>query len=68
MLSMQQAAMQQNMAFQKARMKDMLKEADELGETIAIMQRMYALMQELAAPPITWSAKLTKWRDHRRVA
>ena len=37
------------MAFQKDRMKDMLKQADELGETIAIMQRMYALMQELAS-------------------
>jgi len=49
MLSMQQAAMLQNMAFQKDRMKDMLKQADELGETIAIMQRMYALMQDLAS-------------------
>lgn len=49
MLSMQQAAMQQNMAFQKDRMSDMLKQADELGETIGIMQRMYALMQELAS-------------------
>ncbi|HEX4390431.1 MAG TPA: RND family transporter [Mycobacterium sp.] len=48
MLSMQQAAMLQNMAFQKDRMNDMLKQADELGETIAIMQRMYALMQDLA--------------------
>jgi RND superfamily putative drug exporter len=49
MLSMQQAAMLQNMAFQKDRMNDMLKQADELGETIAIMQRMYALMQDLAS-------------------
>ena len=32
MLSMQQAAMLQNMAFQKDRMNDMLKQADELGE------------------------------------
>ncbi len=49
LLSMQQAAMLQNMAFQKDRMNDMLKQADELGETIAIMQRMYALMQDLAS-------------------
>ena len=49
MLSMQQAAMLQNMAFQKDRMSDMLKQADELGETIAIMQRMYTLMQDLAS-------------------
>jgi RND superfamily putative drug exporter len=49
MLSMQQAAMLQNMAFQKDRMNDMLKQADELGETIAIMQRMYALMQDLSS-------------------
>jgi putative drug exporter of the RND superfamily len=49
MLSMQQAAMLQNMAFQKDRMNDMKKQADELGETIGIMQHMYALMQELSA-------------------
>ena len=48
MISMQQAAMQQNMTFQKDRMNDMRKQADELGETIGIMQRMYVLMQELA--------------------
>jgi putative drug exporter of the RND superfamily len=48
MLSMQQAAMQQNMAFQKDRMNDMQKQADELGETIGIMQHMYILMQDLA--------------------
>jgi putative drug exporter of the RND superfamily len=47
MISMQQAGMQQNMAFQKDRMADMLKQADQLGETIALMQRMYSLMQEL---------------------
>jgi putative drug exporter of the RND superfamily len=49
MLSMQQAGMLQNMAFQKDRMNDMLKQTDELGETIGIMQRMYALMQDLAS-------------------
>ena len=47
MLSMQQAGMQQNMPFQKARMNDMLKQADELAQTIAIMQHMYGLMQQL---------------------
>jgi RND superfamily putative drug exporter len=33
--------------FQKARMDDMLKQADDLTTTIGIMQRMYALMQQL---------------------
>ena len=49
MLSMQQAAQQQIMPFQQERMNDMLKQADELEETINIMQRMYGLMQQLVA-------------------
>jgi putative drug exporter of the RND superfamily len=47
LLSMTQAAQMQNMAFQKARMNDLLTQADELAKTVAIMQRMYGLLQEL---------------------
>ncbi|EUA56848.1 putative membrane mmpL4 domain protein [Mycobacterium xenopi 4042] len=47
MISMGQASQMQNLAFQKLRMNDMLKQADELAKTISLMQRMYALMQEL---------------------
>lgn len=49
LLSMQQAAQMQIMPFQKARMDDMLQQADELAQTIAIMQHMYVLMQQLVA-------------------
>jgi RND superfamily putative drug exporter len=48
MLSMGQASQLQTLAFQKERMKDMLKQADELSNTISLMQRMYGLMQQLA--------------------
>ena len=47
MLSMQMAGMQQTMQFQKERMNDMRQAADQLAETITIMQRMYALIQQL---------------------
>ena len=47
MLSMQNAGQLQNMAFQKDRMNDLLKQADELAKTINIMQRMYGLIQQL---------------------
>ncbi|WP_375483906.1 RND family transporter [uncultured Mycobacterium sp.] len=46
-MSMGQASQLQNLAFQKLRMNDMLKQADELAKTISTMQRMYALMQQL---------------------
>ncbi|KAA8963878.1 RND family transporter [Mycobacterium sp.] len=49
MLSMQQAGMMENMKFQENRMQDLLKQADDMAETIRIMQRMYVLMQELAS-------------------
>ena len=49
MLSMQNAGQLQNMPFQKDRMNDMLKQADEMAKTINIMQRMYGLMQQLVA-------------------
>jgi RND superfamily putative drug exporter len=46
-LSMQNAGQVQTMKFQKTRMDDMLKQADELEDTIQRMQRMYNLMKEL---------------------
>jgi RND superfamily putative drug exporter len=49
LLSMQQAGQQQFMHFQKERMNDMLKQAEMLGETIKIMQRMYVLLQQMVA-------------------
>jgi putative drug exporter of the RND superfamily len=49
MLSAQNAGMVQNMQFQKDRMKDMLKQADELAEMVTMMQRMYGLMQQMTA-------------------
>ncbi len=47
MLSTQMAGMQQSMQFQKERLKDMRKAADELTATINIMQHMYGLLQQL---------------------
>jgi putative drug exporter of the RND superfamily len=49
MLSMSQASQLQNLSFQKERMNDMLKQADELSQTISVMQRMYGLMQQITA-------------------
>jgi len=49
MLSMQQAGQQQFTYFQDKRMDDILKQADMLGESIRILQRMYGLLQELTA-------------------
>jgi RND superfamily putative drug exporter len=46
-LSMQNAGQVQTMKFQKARMDDMLKQADELEETLNRMKHMYGLMQQL---------------------
>ncbi|HYB37624.1 MAG TPA: MMPL family transporter [Mycobacterium sp.] len=47
LLSMQQAGLLQNMKFQKDRMNDLLKQADEMAKTINLMQRMYGLMQQI---------------------
>ncbi len=47
MLSMQNAGMLQNMGFQKDRMKDLLVQADDLAQSINLMQHMYGLMQQL---------------------
>ncbi|OBF89137.1 hypothetical protein A5790_20985 [Mycobacterium sp. 852002-51152_SCH6134967] len=49
MLSMNQASQMQMLPFQKARMDDMLKQAEEMTKTIALMNRMFALMTELNA-------------------
>ncbi|GBG36738.1 siderophore exporter MmpL4 [Mycobacterium montefiorense] len=48
-LSMQNAGIAQDMKFQRDRMDDMRKQADEMGKTVATMQRMYDLMMQLAA-------------------
>ena len=45
MLSMQNASQKLYLPFQKDRMDDMLKQADEMTTTINLMQRMYDLMQ-----------------------
>lgn len=49
LMSMQQAGQQQFMFFQKARMKDLLAQADQLQQSIDIMSRMYQLMQQMSA-------------------
>jgi putative drug exporter of the RND superfamily len=48
-ISMQNAGQLQSMKFQRDRMKDMLKQADEMNKTIFTMQRMYGLMKQLVA-------------------
>ncbi len=48
-MSMQNAGQLQTMKYQRDRMNDMLKQADEMTKTIATMQRMYGLMQQLDA-------------------
>ncbi len=47
LLSMQNAGQLQTMRFQKDRMNDMLKQADEIAKTVNLMQRMYGVMQQL---------------------
>jgi RND superfamily putative drug exporter len=47
LLSMQQAGQVQSMKFQEDRMNDLLKQADDMTATIAVMNRMYNLMQQL---------------------
>ncbi|OMC52156.1 hypothetical protein A5747_22005 [Mycobacterium sp. IS-836] len=49
LLSMQSAAQQQLLPYQKQRMNDLLTQADELTKMIDIMQHMYGLMQQLVA-------------------
>jgi RND superfamily putative drug exporter len=47
MISTGNASQLLNLPFQKDRMEDMLKQADEMTTTIGIMQRMYDLMQQM---------------------
>lgn len=47
MISTASASQLLNMPFQRLRMDDMLKQADMMGVTIGIMQRMYGLMQQM---------------------
>ena len=49
MLSMSTASQQLYLPFQQDRMGDMLKQADEMTTTIALMQHMYGVMKELVA-------------------
>jgi RND superfamily putative drug exporter len=49
LISMQNAAMQQSMKFMKGTVNDLLKQADMMGEQIALMKRMYELQQQLTA-------------------
>jgi RND superfamily putative drug exporter len=46
-MSMSQSSQLTNMAFQKDRMNDMLKQAEALSKMIALMQHMLGLMKEL---------------------
>jgi RND superfamily putative drug exporter len=48
-ISMQNAGQLQTMKYQRDQMNNMLKQADEMTKTIAIMQRMYDLMTQLVA-------------------
>ncbi|CKL78744.1 transporter [Mycobacterium tuberculosis] len=48
-ISMQGVGQIQNLKYQRDRAADLLKQAEELGKTIEILQRQYALQQELAA-------------------
>ncbi|MBB3606918.1 RND superfamily putative drug exporter [Mycolicibacterium sp. BK556] len=49
LMSTQQAGQQQFMFFQKARMADLLTQADQLQQSIDIMSRMYGLMKQMSA-------------------
>ena len=49
LLSMQAAGQQQFITFQKARMNDLLKQADMITDAINITQRMYELTKQLVA-------------------
>ncbi len=69
LLSMQNAGQVQNMKFQKDRMNDMLKQADELAATIDTMQRMYNLMQQLSTTThsmVTKTKEMTQITDELR--
>ncbi|MEM6107852.1 RND family transporter [Mycobacterium sp. 050272] len=48
-MSMSQSNQMTNMAFQKDRMNDMMKQAEVMGEMIKLMEHMLGLMKELTA-------------------
>lgn len=48
-MSMSQSNQLTNMAFQKDRMNDMMKQAEEMAKMIALMQHMLGLLKELTA-------------------
>ncbi|MBN3512132.1 RND family transporter [Mycolicibacterium nivoides] len=47
MLSMSNASQRLSLPFQKERMEDLVKQADDMSTTISLMQRMYELMQQM---------------------
>jgi putative drug exporter of the RND superfamily len=47
MLSMSNASQRLSLPFQRERMDDLLKQADEMSTTISLMQSMYDLMQQM---------------------
>ncbi|MFV8171588.1 MMPL family RND transporter [Mycolicibacterium peregrinum] len=47
MLSMSNASQRLSLPFQKERMEDLVKQADDMSATISLMQRMYELMQQM---------------------
>lgn len=47
-LSMQNAGQVQSLHYQRARMNDLLTQADEMAKTIALTRRMYELSSQLA--------------------
>ena len=49
LISMQNAQLAQNMEFMKARMNDMLIQADALAKQIAIVKHLYALQQQITS-------------------
>jgi RND superfamily putative drug exporter len=49
MISVGSAGQLLNLPFQRLRMEDMLVQANQMGVTISIMQRMYELMQQMVA-------------------
>jgi RND superfamily putative drug exporter len=48
-ISMQSASQVMNLKYQQDRSADLLKQADEIGKTLDILQRQYALQQDMAA-------------------
>jgi RND superfamily putative drug exporter len=71
LISMQNAAMLQDMDYMKARMGDLLTQADDMTKSIRLMQHMYSLMQVINSTThhsITITKELTgvidELRDH----